>query len=275
MAAKKRSKPAKRPPIKPPTARERARTLAKRRATTLLERGKTTKAARARREAALRASASADSAADAPAPSSSPTAAPLPKLSNEVVHLASAAKTGAGRPSIIDIPASRAVFLATLAGGNTVDDSAWAAGYHPRTLYGVLARGRRAARAARRGHVLGEREQEYAIFFQEASQALIGAKTLLVTRLHNASRDDWRAALAILRARYSKEWGDGRAHRGGDDDAGETFEPKRLPVPKMVERATTHGNGNGHRPNLEEVAEVLHVAGGNGNGNGHAPDAEE
>lgn len=103
-----------------------------------------------------------------------------------------------GRPSILDaqFEKQRKKFLLALRTGNSVRDAARASRLGLSSVMRAMERGRRKGKA----------HAEFREFREQVHEAIAESKMLLVSRWHNASRTSWKAAAAMLRARYPHEY---------------------------------------------------------------------
>lgn len=104
----------------------------------------------------------------------------------------------AGRPSIIDaqFDQQRTKLLKKLKKGASIADACRLTGLSMSAVMRAMQRGRKAGKA----------NEPYREFRDEVRQAIADAKVVLIERWHNASRRNWRAAMAMLRARHPEEF---------------------------------------------------------------------
>lgn len=150
-----------------------------------------------------------------------------------------------GRPSFLDDDSKeqkkrQRKFLALLKEGNSVRDALRASGVASKTAYSrAMARGK-SARAPK----------PYRDFRAQVHAAVAESKTLLVSRWHKATAKNWRAAQALLRARYPEEFAPDLfiAKRVVDDD-----EPDEQALPGIRVRRQTRDEAEAQRQKKSDV----------------------
>lgn len=123
-----------------------------------------------------------------------------------------AEKKKAGRPRKLG-PSEKAKIIKKLERGCSIKDSAESVGVSRDTI--------------------GDERNRDPDFAARVIQAIAEGKSVLIERIHAASKEDWRAAAFMLERRFGREWGrrDRYEHRGL---------PEPQPVPEEIKVSVEH-----------------------------------
>jgi hypothetical protein len=105
-----------------------------------------------------------------------------------------------GRPSKLT-PVVKERFIKALKNGAHIKTAAESAGVSYATICQWMSRGKGT-------HPTRKKTEEYVSFVDDVTRAIADAEMILISRVNNASLEDWRAAAWILPRRHPERWSD-------------------------------------------------------------------